>query len=280
MLEDDFFLGTKLYQKKFTELCKPITDYMGIVSAHYINVDKHGKALTIYSLDKWGERVLEKQYYKVETGMVHPDNINNGFALCNASDNEEYKNTLLYDGSVHSNWWHAFVHIEKRPDNSGYTGLGFATTKDNYKIHNILMNELSIIKNFIKSLDENLMSVIGKDLEDHKMDLAAIKGDAFYSQKGVVFNQEAKNKHKIGLLKKLGLITGEDFLKMPTLSPQEVNCLRIYMIDQSIKQVARDLNLGLTTVTSYIENVKNKLNCHTKQELLEKANILEALGYI
>ena len=78
----------------------------------------------------------------------------------------------------------------------------------------------------------------------------------------------------------MGLIKGEDLSTQPQLSKQEINCLRIYMTDQNIKAVARELDLAVTTVATYIENIKNKLNCNMKTELLDKAVILQSLGML
>ena len=123
MLADDFFLGTKLYQQKFTELCKPLSDYLGdITSVQYVNIDKDGTGFAVYSLEKWAERVLEKEYYKTEIGMVHPNNMHNGFSFCDSSDYQEYKDGLLYDGAVNFNWTHSFFYVEKNANNDGYFG--------------------------------------------------------------------------------------------------------------------------------------------------------------
>lgn len=71
-----------------------------------------------------------------------------------------------------------------------------------------------------------------------------------------------------------------DFLNHMSLSAQEINCMRSYMVTHNLKEVARHLNLSVTTVHSYIENIKNKLQCHHKNELFLKGQILESLGYI
>ncbi len=279
MLEDEYFLGTKLYNKQFIEICKPITEHLGIVSSIYINIDAQGRLLTIYSQPQWGENVLEKKHYKVEPGIVHPANMHNGFVFCNASDHQEYKDELLYDGAVNFGWWHAFVYAEKNPNDDGYFLFGFATTKENYRMNSIVMNESSIIRKTLRKLNRKLL-LNNKDIDDHRMNISALKGEEFNTQKGVVFHPEHEKSHKIALLHEvLGGADCKNLLKKP-LSAQEINCLRFYTTSHSIKRVARDINLAITTVTSYIENIKTKLNCNTKNELLEKAEILQALGHI
>lgn len=279
MLEDDFFLGTKLYQKRFAELCKPVVDYMGVTSAHYVNMDRYGRMLTVYTLPNWGERVLEKQHYKTEAVMVHPNKIGSGFSFCSASNDTLYKDTLLYDGGVNFGWWHAFAYIEKTPGNGGFWGLGFATTKENYQMIQKVVHAPQIIKKFMKNLNKELMLSM-KDLEDQRMDCAALKGDAFYTQQGLVFDQELEQKDRIALLKELALMNDKDLLIKPSLSPQEITCLRAYMNSRNLKEVAIELGLEASTVESHLENIKRTLNCNLKQELLQKASVLETLGYL
>jgi DNA-binding CsgD family transcriptional regulator len=285
MLTDEYFLGTKLYHKKFTELCKPLSDYLGnITSAHYVNIDKNGTGFVIYSLDKWAERVLEREYYKTEIGMVHPNNIHNGFSFCDSSDYQEYKDGLLYDGAVNFNWTHSFFHVEKNANNDGYVGFGFGAAKDNVQMANKLLNEAQTIKKFIRQLNTQLTSIIANDLKENRVDIARLKGkDVFQTQKGLVFNPKEENIKKLHLLKQAGFCSNHDteaLLSNPSLSPQEINCLRIYLMNHSIKQVAEILGLAETTVASYMENVKNKLHCTSKKQLLETGSLLESLGHI
>lgn len=285
MLADDFFLGTKLYHKTLSELCKPMMDYLGTTHAMYVNIDSSGMLSSICTHQQWIARFLENQYYKIDPILVHPSNMHNGFVFENTSPDEEFKDSLLADLSNTFGLYHSFAYVEKISNNRGYYGLIFATAKDNYHMINRLVNEVRIVKEMIRKINKNLISVV-KDLPDMRMDFAALKGDAFYTQKGEVFNEDYAlfQEKKISLLKKMGLITGcnthQDFLTKVNLSPQEVNCLRLYLNCSSVRIVAQTLNLADSTVKSYVENIKNKLDCHTKSELLEKASILESFGYL
>ena len=95
MLTDEFFLGTKLYHKKFTELCKPLAEYLGVTHAIYVNIDQHGRIFTACTHKRWIERYIEEQYYKLDLLMVNPQNIHNGFAVNSAIEDEDFKNIFL-----------------------------------------------------------------------------------------------------------------------------------------------------------------------------------------
>ncbi|HXH54241.1 MAG TPA: LuxR C-terminal-related transcriptional regulator [Gammaproteobacteria bacterium] len=280
MLTDEFFLGTKLYHNKLAELCKPLADYLGITQGVYVNIDKNSRFFGIYTHSGLGQRVVEEEYYKTDPFLVHPNNIHNGFALDNASTEQEFKDTFLYDATINFNCYHSFVYTEKTSD-GGYYGFAFATAKDNYRMNNRLMNETQIIKKAIRDLNNKLSLVVEKDLQENRMDFATLKGDLFHQQKGLVFNEQSEIKSKIHFLEKAGFLGNsgdQSFLANISLSPQEINCLRIYLTTHSIKKVSRDLNLAVTTVASYVENIKNKLNCNNKNDLFEKGEILCSLG--
>ena len=282
MLTDELFLGTKLYNKKLTELCRPIARYLGITQAVYVHIDKQGRMFTITSNQKMMENYIQQQHYKYATMYVNPSNMHNGFAVDNSAMDEKYKNVVLYDFITKFNWHNSFLYAEK--DNmGGYFAIDFATTADNYQIFNKLMNESRIVKKMIRDLNNKVTLMVNKDLQENRMDFASLRGDSFHSAKGRVFHEQHEQQHKLQLLKESKILTdrdGNDFLNKIHLSPQETNCLKIYQTTHSVKVVARDLDLATTTVTSYIENIKNKLNCNNKNELFEKADILESLGYI
>ncbi len=139
-----------------------------------------------------------------------------------------------------------------------------------------------MVKKLIRNLNKKLIAIT-PDLQENRMDFAALKGAVFHTQKGLVFNEAYENQHKIQLLSDFGFVGGHNaqaFLSNVLLSPQEINCLRIYLTSHNLKTVSKDMGLAITTVTSYMENIKNKLECHNKNELFEKGEILESLGRI
>lgn len=54
------------------------------------------------------------------------------------------------------------------------------------------------------------------------------------------------------------------------LAPREVECIIYILRGKTSKQIARILELSHRTVEFYIGRLKNKLDCHTKSELIEK----------
>ena len=278
MLADDLFYGTKKYHKRFGELCEPLKQYLGITTGAYINTNKDGERAGVNTNYKWIERYIEESYFKQDPGMVHPDNMSSGFTFVSTSDDQEYKHTMLKDATQNFNLHHGFCYVEKT--GSDFTLFYFATHKDNHKIVNKVANEAVMVRKLIRNLHQQVLSEF-KDLQDNKVDIFKLKGNLFVEQKGIVFNQPEETQQKIEILKHEGLIGRNcSDLEALKLTRQEINCLRVYMDDCNLKNVARDLNIAFTTANSYIDNIKQKLNCSNKQELLKIADILAGLGKI
>ena len=54
------------------------------------------------------------------------------------------------------------------------------------------------------------------------------------------------------------------------LSNRELQCLELILQNKITKQIANLLNLTTRTAETYIENLKKKLDCHTKNEMVVK----------
>lgn len=52
------------------------------------------------------------------------------------------------------------------------------------------------------------------------------------------------------------------------LTPRELECMKLFCQGISAKQVGKKLGLSYRTVEFYLNNLKKKLNCHTRFELL------------
>jgi DNA-binding CsgD family transcriptional regulator len=284
MLTDDYFAGTRLYHKALSKFIVPLEKYLGVNQAMYVNINKDGNCFATCTNVKIVEDHLERKGYLHNTSHVSPENMHSGFAFEAACQNENYRNINLYTYITKFNWHNSFAYAEK--DNlGGYFFFSLSTNKDNFAISNRVVNESIIIRKMLRDINKKMIILFGKEIEDLRMSFADLSGENFYKNKGRVYNEQTEldQKRKIKLLQELGILSKDsssESLFNVKLSPQEINCLRLYTSNQNIKKVARDLNLAATTVTSYIENIKNKLRCNNKSDLFEKAEILESIGSI
>lgn len=89
------------------------------------------------------------------------------------------------------------------------------------------------------------------------------------------FESLSKTKSNKALGQKSFII--EDNYPELSLSERETECFFYLLRGHSAKAVGTKLNLSVRTIESYLENIKNKLSCSSKTELIEKAY---SLGYL
>ena len=53
------------------------------------------------------------------------------------------------------------------------------------------------------------------------------------------------------------------------LSSRELDCIFLYQDGKTAKETARELNISQRTVETYFENIKNKLSCYSKDQVLQ-----------
>ena len=63
-----------------------------------------------------------------------------------------------------------------------------------------------------------------------------------------------------------------------SITHRERQCLKGVLKGETAKETAKVLGLSFRTVEFYLENIKRKLECHGKRELLKSARLLEKAG--
>lgn len=85
----------------------------------------------------------------------------------------------------------------------------------------------------------------------------------------------------LGLLGQLQIPFNEDkvFQKAASLSARERDCLKYLLLGKTAKETGLLMKLSFRTVEYYFENIKDKLGCYSKRELIACAHLLEKHSY-
>jgi DNA-binding CsgD family transcriptional regulator len=81
---------------------------------------------------------------------------------------------------------------------------------------------------------------------------------------------DVSEKNKAAFLQRLATMPQLKFVEDAVLSTVEKECLYYYLHGSSAKETALILKLSPRTVETYLAEVKQKLQCHTKNELRKK----------
>ena len=274
-LVDELFRGTAQYHTKFAKICAPLQNYFGINAVAYVSMNNRGELINLHTHVPWMERCMEKHYYKCDPGMVSPKNIASGFTIDSTYKQSEYTDIMMQDCFNTFDLCYECTYVEK--NKNSYQLFSFNAPKTNANFISRVISEFQTLKKFIRYIQSELYNR-NKDITHFKFNFAKTKGPEFYNQQGIISINKKENARKINILKDIGMIHYN--LTEISLSDQEKQCLRLYSERNTIKQVARFMNISDKTSNKHLTSITNKFNCSTRIELVRQAEILESLGVL
>lgn len=154
-------------------------------------------------------------------------------------------------------------------ERSKWEGFSF-NLKASQNDKSFLINELPLLKRFCQEFKKHARKTL-LELSAEPIDLLPLIGEIYYqpSIKSPYLNQKKRTQ----LLSQLQM-------PLPHLSRREKECLLLYLQGETARSMAAFLGLSQRTIEDYLENIKNKLSCFDKPQLLKKAKVLQDLGLL
>jgi len=265
--EESILKVSKRHFRKITTFCKPLNDHFKINHFWYYKITNEGLFSYLGSHQNWNEIQFGEKLHLVNPYIRHPSTLEQGISLMPDVEDSNFRHQL----SVAKNKCsvHMYLNLSFKTVH-GMEGFGFGSTHSSNKIKNMLLNEQALLTLFYKQFrKEN--RVIFDQLDDFQVDLSKEIGPAFFVQKSSIITRFSEREY---FLKQIGI---EDF---KPLSKQEKNITKKLVEGFTAKDIALDLLLSKRTVEHYIENIKNKLNCYSKKEIIQKVlelNLIEKI---
>lgn len=258
-----FNLQNNNHLKKF---CEPIYHHFNVKHFWYYSITPDGHYTCLGSHMGWTEYYFSEKLYIHNPFFRSPDNFSTGIHFIRKEENQSYHQSIDA-GNKQFNLNLSLLLLEK--NKNGVQGYGFASSSHVKYFEELCMNELPLLKLFIERFKENFGSQIRK-IEEEPVNISTLIGPSFY-----------KNQTTSSSL----IINKNDFLKdlkfpnVNLLSKREISVLEYVCKGYSASQIASHLFLSKRTIEHYIDNIKNKLNCYSKLELMQFAQELSHLGY-
>lgn len=252
------------------EICKPLI-HLDITSFNYVKTFEDGSQINLSNRTSWLEHFYDNKFYLIGAFENHPNQYASGFALWPHLSGQK----IFYDARTYFNIDHGITIIEKQKDSCEF--YYFGTTTNNHKLVNFYINNIDLLQRFIfffKDKAALLLKKANKDriiLENHFESTASLNFDNSIIIPDRKINEFFENT-AIKNFQLSGSVEGE------TITSKQLRCI-IYLLEgKTAKEIAKKLGLSFRTVEGHINKLKNKFECHTKNELINKL-LKNGLGF-
>lgn len=253
-------------RSKARKFCEPLMHHFGVNEFIYQTIKTNGDSLGINLNMDWMDYYFSEQMYRLDPLASHPNNHQQG--LLSSGEVVDKSAVMLLDAAKkHFGIHFSFLLSNKISD--GFEFFVFGTTSSAPSQILKFYNEISLIRGFAKRFKEEFKNEILKVGEYH-INFAKLKGPDFQTLPFQLISQPI-NREKF--LEKLGVETPKP------LTAKELAVVKQLIKGFSASKIADHLLLSPRTVEHHLERIKDKYDCMTKAELIQKVQKFDAYGY-
>ncbi|MDB6081098.1 MAG: hypothetical protein JWO53_370, partial [Chlamydiia bacterium] len=143
---------------KVCAVTKPLHDHFGVSYFTYHRIDLEGRYTVLLDRPDWAEHYVSKKFYLIDPYLRHPDVYETGTCFVESHGTEEYKRTLLRDGSKLFDLTHGVLLIEKSADAVEFFGFSGNQTTGNF--HKLYLNHLPLLQTFARHFKQEMRSIL------------------------------------------------------------------------------------------------------------------------
>lgn len=175
------------------------------------------------------------------------------------------KNTKVFDFFYEDNIYNGLYVYRKRKEGSEV--FSFATSRNNVSANDFYMNNIEFLNCFIYLFKDKFSSIINNINQNTIISTAASPNH--YKIEKPLFSTLIQD--QLPFFYDKTEIKRLYFNVQPDIYATKQECLCLDLLSKGLteKETAAVLNLSVRTVESYLNNLKNKLNCKYKSRLLE-----------
>ncbi len=244
------------------EICQPLAAYGITYFAYYRYFDDDDSACPFTSHKDSFLNHMTKEY--TITPPIPEKIISKRFYYLAMPDTTDNFNQTFFD------YYFIFkigypLYLIERFDN--YFDLFiFGTTSDNPKIINFYFNNIDVLENFTFYFKDKASKLIEKS---HRNRLIIPKHMQPTFGSLIAATKEDDEKQK--LLKQITARHYKFNLHREEISftKREIDSLKFLAYGQTVKEIAKSMNVSPRTIETHLNNVKLKLNCNKKSEILK-----------
>jgi len=147
----------------------------------------------------------------------------------------------------------------------------FATSRNNTQIANFYINNLDILERFILYYKDRAKEIINLAIKNKIVTVTETVNNKKFVHHKITDEQKKMYLEKTPIHNYYVSLSN----KTVALSKREMDCIKLIRQGKSSAETAELLSISFRTVEKHIENVKAKLECHKKSELISKITNLK-----
>jgi len=251
--------------QEFSELCKPLAKF----HINHFTYQKHfndGGQVSLSTKPQWISDYYNLQLYQTSLFEGKPSNYKAGFSVWFGEyDLEVYKHGRNYYNTAHC------ISIAE-PCLDGCEHFLFSAAPEYQAAIQFLSNNIDILYRFILYLKDKGGPIFKAAYKRRLLIKNSQEGKVTNPFMDSDFHQEMlaakKDFFKSTSIHRYVFESGED--NGIKLTHREINCIVYLLQNKTAAETAILMNISRRTVESYLDNIKLKLNCNTKIELIQK----------
>ncbi len=253
---------------QLSELCHPLTDF-GITHFSYFKHLTTEQRIGLSTIPKWLSEYYNLDLYKSSLFENPMNEYQASFDLLIGSDEVDLE--VYCHSREYYNFTHSISIIE--PTIDGCEFYMFSTSPDNIAAIHYLNAHREILYHFILYLKDKGKALFAKA---HQNAIKLPCTQKWVDNAKIEYFLYKESKSQMDVLKR------NFFKKTPVhqyqveqpnlpsakLSTQELNCIFFLLNNKTTKEIASKINVSQRTAEAYLENIRNKTGCQSKQDLL------------
>lgn len=241
------------YDRKLKRNCAPLKNHFDISIFTYYRIENDGNFIVLSNYPEELEYYYSQKLYLHNPYLVQPSLLRSGCVVISSTHDSAFQQ---YENDCYSKYdmMDPFLIIQKKEN--FVDGFFFANIKSHKNPVDFYSNSEPLKKfgNYFIQENQTLIDSMRKD----GFNLLEEKGEAFLKRDP----NELLSNHNPHI---------QSFLKeIDPLSKRERQCLELFKEGHSAQATGAILGLSQRTVEHYFEKIKDKLDCNSKWELLNK----------
>ena len=238
------------HDKKIKRICRPIQHLIDIKTFAYFSIEQDGRFVIMSNYPEQLDFFYSNKLYLDCPYLTHPQLFRSGHAFIPLTTNSDFLHRSRKLHGVD----HLFLMLQKQKER--VEGAFFIKANATAADCHTFLSHIDLLKQFGKYFKREAGALIQRAWEDG-YNLHSAKGEAFL-KRDPSLPLSSKNPHVASFLKQVSPLT-----------PREQNCLDLFKQGHSAQASASILGISQRTVEHYFENIKGKLGCQSKWDLLD-----------